>query len=229
VAAVRLRQTLMTLRRRRRPVRLGSLGRTRPVSTAWGYDRGQPVDRWFIERFLVANRSDITGRVLEVKSSGYTNRYGHDVSESAVLDIDADNERATHVADLATGEGLPDATFDCFLLNQTLQLVYDLRGALATAHRVLRPGGVLLITVPTTSRLVGGGQSDLWRFTELAVERLLEDSFGAGAASVSAHGNVLTNVAFLEGMASEDLSEAELKHDDPLFPLIVCARAVKSG
>jgi SAM-dependent methyltransferase len=199
------------------------------VSTAWGYDRGQPVDRWFIERFLGENRSDITGRVLEVKSSGYTDRYGHGVSESAVLDVDPGNERATHVADLATGDGLPADTFDCFLLNQTLQLIYDFRGALATAHRVLRPGGVLLITVPTTSRLVGRGHTDLWRFTELAIERLLEDSFGAGAASVRAHGNVLTNVAFLEGMAAQDLSDAELGHDDPLFPLIVCARAVKSG
>ena len=225
---MRLRQTLMTLRRGRRPIRLGSLGRTRPVSTAWGYDRGQPIDRWFIERFLAENRSDITGRVLEVKSSGYTDRYGHEISEPAVVDIDPENERATHVGDLATGEGLPADSFDCFLLNQTLQLIYDIRGALATAHRLLRPGGVLLLTVPTTSRLVGGGQTDMWRFTELGVERLLEDAFGPGAAAVRAHGNVLTNVAFLEGLAAEDLSEAELGHDDPLFPLIVCARAVKS-
>ena len=219
---------MATLRRRRRPLVLGSLGTTRPLSNAWGQDRGTPVDRWFIERFLVQHRADITGRVLEVKSSGYTDSLGRAVTEAAVLDVDPENERATHVADLATGEGLPEAAFDCFVLTQTLQLIYDFRGALATAHRVLRPGGVLLLTVPTTSRLVGGGQTDMWRFTGLAVERLLDERFGPGAASVHAHGNVLANVAFLAGLAAEDLSNAELAETDPIFPLIVCARAVRA-
>src|SRR5215216_119227 len=69
---------LAGLRRRapRRPVRLGSLGRPRPISEQWGYDRGTPVDRWYIERFLQEHRADITGRVLEVKDSGYTDRFG---------------------------------------------------------------------------------------------------------------------------------------------------------
>ena len=49
---MRLGTLLGSLRRRRRPVLLGSLGRTRPVSYHWGYDRGLPVDRWYIERFL---------------------------------------------------------------------------------------------------------------------------------------------------------------------------------
>ena len=26
--------------------------RMRPVSPNWGYDRGLPIDRWYVERFL---------------------------------------------------------------------------------------------------------------------------------------------------------------------------------
>lgn len=208
-------------------MRLGSLGSTEPISSAWGFDRGLPVDRWYIEGFLGEHRSDVTGRVLEVKDSGYTDRFGHGVRERAVLDVDETNERATHVADLAVGDGLPDRAFDCFLLTQTLQYVFDLRAAAATIHRVLRPGGVLLATVPVASRVTGPPLTDLWRFTPLALERLLGEAFGADAVAVSGRGNVLSQVAFLEGLAADDLSKYELAEDDPCFPLVACARAVR--
>lgn len=229
--APRLRLAAMAaaVRRGRAPIWLGSLGSTTPVSANFGYDRGRPVDRWYIERFLAAHRGDITGRVLEVKDSGYTDRFGHALTERAVLDIDAQNPRATHVADLATGDGLPDAAFDCFVLTQTLQFVYDVRGALAQAHRVLRPGGVLLATVPVTSPVCGPPLTDHWRFTPLSFARLLEEAFGTGSVTVQGHGNVLTQVAFLEGLAAEDLTHDELAVDDERFALLVCARAVRAG
>ena len=210
-------------------MRLGSLGSTRPVSHAWGYERGQPVDRWYIERFLEENRGDITGRVLEVKDSAYTDRYGHDLEERAVLDVDPGNERATYVADLAAADTVPSETFDCFVLTQTLQYVFDVRAALGHAHRVLRPGGVLLLTLPMVSRLTDPPLTDYWRFTPLAAERMLEEAFAPGEVEVEGRGNVLAQVAFLEGLASEDLAEAELGVDDAHLPLLVCARAVRAA
>ena len=204
---------------------LGSLGSIEPISAAWGYDRGLPVDRWYIERFLDEHRGDVTGRVLEVKDSGYTERFGHGVTERAVLDIDASNPRATHVADLASGEGLASRAFDCFVLTQTLQYVFEFHAAIATIHRLLRPGGVLLATVPVVSRVTDPPLTDLWRFTPLGLRQSLAQSFGQDHVEVSAHGNVLTQVAFLAGLAAEDLTEDELAADDPRFPLIACARA----
>jgi hypothetical protein len=38
--------------------------------------------------------------VLEVEDSGYTERFGHELTERAVLDVDPANPRATYVADL---------------------------------------------------------------------------------------------------------------------------------
>lgn len=226
---MRLRAATRALRRGRRPVVLGSLGSTRPLSSQFGYDRGTPVDRWYIERFLDAHRSDITGRVLEVKDSGYTDRFGHDVSEASVLDIDASNERATHVADLAAADNLAGEAFDCFLLSQTLQFVFDLDAALGHARRLLSPGGVALITVPTVSPVCDPPLTDYWRFTPGALSRLLEGRFGGGEVTVEAHGNVLAQIAFLAGLAAEELTEDELADDDTAFPLVVCARAARPG
>lgn len=210
-------------------MRFGSLGSTQPIGWDWGYDRGLPVDRWYIERFFDRHRDDITGRVLEIKDSSYTDRFGHDVRERAVLDVDADNKLATHVADLARADSLPSETFDCFVLTQTLQYVFDVPAALEHAHRVLRPGGVLLTTLPVTSKLTDPPLPDYWRFTPGAAERLLKDAFGRGEVTVHGRGNVLTQIAFLEGLAAEDLTEAELAVDDEAFPLIVCARALRSA
>src|SRR5690349_10008010 len=86
---------------------------TRPLSDSWGFERGTPVDRHFIEAFLARHDADIRGRVLEIKSSAYTERFGRAVTARDVLDIDATNTSATLVADLASTEALPNARFDC--------------------------------------------------------------------------------------------------------------------
>ena len=59
-------------------VRFGSLRRLKPISRLFGFDRGQPIDRYYIETFLQKNRSDIGGRVLEIGDPGYTLKFGGD-------------------------------------------------------------------------------------------------------------------------------------------------------
>jgi SAM-dependent methyltransferase len=167
--------------------------------------------------------------VLEVKETIYTNRFGTQVERSDVLDLDANNPRATLVADLATADEVPSDTFDCFILTQTLQFIYRAEAAVRHAHRVLRPGGVLLATVPAVSRLAFLPEvaPDYWRFTAAACSKMFDAAFGPDNVTVRTHGNVLTCIAFLAGMAQEELRRTELDTDDPLFPLIVTVRAVK--
>jgi SAM-dependent methyltransferase len=216
---------LQYLFRLRRPAILGTLRRTRPLSDVWGFDRGTPVDRFYIERFLWERREDIHGRVLELMDSGYTDLYGTDVTQADVLDIDDSNPKATIVDDLTTGERIPGDTYDCFILTQTLNIVYDVRGALRTAHRALRPGGVLLVTVPAVSRIWRPG-NDYWRFTDTSIRLLVEEAFG-DQVQVRAYGNVLTGIAFLAGMAHQELTRRELATNDPRFPVTIAVRAVK--
>jgi len=216
------------IRRVIRPAWLGTLRRTTPLSDRWGYDRGRPIDRYYIEQFIAANRSDIRGRVLEVKDHLYTDRYGCDVVSADVIDNDAQNPNATIVADLAAATSVPDHTFDCCIVTQTLQYIFDVSAAVRELHRMLRPGGTLLVTVPVVTRLDPlAAYPDYWRFTTDSCARLFGSVFGDSHVSVAAHGNVLAAVAFLEGLAQEELNRSELDSHDPLFPVVVTVRSVK--
>ena len=136
----------------------------------------------------------------------------------------------TIVADLADADDIPSETFDCFILTQTLQYIYDVRAAVGHAHRILRPGGTLLCTVPTVSRIARCElDSEYWRLTAAACSRLFGDVFAGGAVDVRTRGNVLSAVAFLVGMAREELSSRELDRDDPFFPVIVTVQARKAA
>ena len=218
------------LRRLRRPAWLGSIRRTSPLSDHWGRDRGTPVDRYYIERFLAAERGAIRGRVVEVLNAEYTERFGVGVETSDVLDIDPANPLATIVADLAAADEVPSDAFDCFVLTQTLQYIYDLHSAVQHVHRVLRPGGTVLCTVPTVSRIAKGTlETEYWRMTALGCRRVFMDAFAGGDVDARAHGSVLTAIAFLVGMAAEELSPRELEAADPFFPLLVTVRATKAA
>jgi SAM-dependent methyltransferase len=104
-------------------VHFGDLRRLDPLSRDWGVERGGPVDRYFVERFLEANRSAIRGRVVAV------------------------------AADFASVDPLPSNAFDCVLSVHGLQFVYDVRAMARALHRALKPGGVALVTVPGISRI----------------------------------------------------------------------------
>ena len=212
-------------------MRWGTLRHTAPLSREFGYDRGTPVDRFYIEGFLERYGRDVRGRVLEVKDSGYTRRFGGPrVTHREVLDIDANNPNASIVADLASGIGIPSDTFDCIILTQVMQFIYDLPAAVATLHRILRPEGVLLLTVPGISQVAYRqlGPSWHWSFTEASVTRLLSEHFQNPAPRVELHGNVLAATALLQGIAYEELSSRELEAHDPDYQVIIAARAAKS-
>ena len=216
------------MHRLRHPSLDGLLG-VIPGSNHWGWDRGTPVDRYYIEQFLASHAGDVRGRALEVKDADYTKRLDHGVTHVDVLDVDATNPQATIVADLSVGEGIPENQFDCFVLTQTLQLIYDVREAVVQCHRLLRPGGVLLVTVPTVSRIVHGDGLvwDYWRFTAASCTRLFGDVFGPDQVEVRTWGNVLAGVAFLRGTSYQEIPRRKLDVNDPYFPILVTVRAVK--
>ena len=212
---------------------LGDLRRLEPVSRSFGTDRGLAIDRYYIERFLGAHCDDIRGRVLEIGEDTYTRRFGREqVTRSDVLHVHDRNRRATIVGDLADAPQIPDASFDCIILTQTLQLVFDLRAAISTLHRILAPGGVLLVTVPGISQVAvhsEWGKTWYWSFTALALDRLLSENMRTKDLDIRVHGNVLASTALLYGLASEELLPEELDTVDPEYQVIIVARAVKGA
>lgn len=210
------------------PAFLGRRRSTVPFSRSWGNDRGTPIDRYFIDRFLAEHSRDIRGHVLEMADSRYTDAFGQYVRATDVLDIDVRNDRATIHGDLARPDTLPAGRYDCFILTQTLQYVFDLSAAVESVHRLLGPGGVALVTVPAVSRITAsaGVDREFWRFTAASCERLFRERFED--VTVRTYGNVLTSAAFLFGVAREELLQRELDEHDEYFPLLVVARASKA-
>ena len=206
-----------------------SFNRVSPVSRTFGFDRGTPIDRYYIEGFLFKNSHHIRGRVLEVGNNAYTLRFGGKVVQSDVLHVDNGNPLATFVGDLADSKTLPDAAFDCIILTQTLQFIFDLRAAVATLYNALKPGGVLLLTCPGISQMDQGESSTtwFWSLTEPAARRLLEERFASPAITIETLGNVFAATTFLYGFALEEIDSADLDRNDPCYPVIIAARAEK--
>jgi len=217
--------------RRRRQPSLGDLRRVTPIDPNWGFERGTPIDRVYVEEFVGAHATDIRGRVLEIAAPDYTTRFGRDIERVDILMATEGNAQATIVGDLTDAPQIPSNAFDCAIVTQTLQFVYDVRAALATLHRVLAPGGVLLATVPGITKISPPEDEqygEWWHFTARSAQRLAEETFGAGNAEARSYGNVLSAAGFLYGLAASDLTREELDAHDRLYEVTVGVRAVKA-
>ena len=162
----------------------------------------------YVEEFVGSHAPDIRGRVLEIAAPDYTTRFGHGVERVDILMATEGNPQATIVGDLTDAPHIPSDAFDCAIVTQTLQFVYDVRAALATLHRVLAPGGVLLATVPGITKISPPEDEQFgewWHFTARSAQRLAEEAFGAGNVQTRAYGNVLSAAGFLYGLAASDL------------------------
>lgn len=205
----------------------GELRRLTPVSPFWGGDRGRPINRYYIERFVERHRHDIRGAVLEVKDRLYTDRFGTGVTRCDVVDVDQANQLATITADLRSAAAIASDTYDCVILTQVLNVIDDIHAVLSHTIRMLRPGGVLLCTVAAVDRVSYEDEAlegDYWRFTAASLRACLAHVVAPEQTTVVSFGNVLTCAAHLYGLAAHELEGHELDHHDPFFPLIVAAR-----
>jgi len=204
-----------------------------PACDTWGLSRGIPVDRYYVDAFLSRHAAEIRGHVLEIGDDGYSRRFGGKrVAKIDVIDINAENSRATIVADLMNAPAIPNDTFDCIVITQVLQYIKDLQKALDTLVRITKPGGVMLCPQPAITRIASDSferenwcwslypVSARWLFSRAGIER--------SSLVVESWGNLRTATAFLWGLAQEDLTEEDFMLDDPRYPLITTVRAVKT-
>jgi SAM-dependent methyltransferase len=208
-------------------VSFGGLRRVAPISPGGG-SRGTPIDRYYIEGFLERHAADIHGRVLEFCEKAYAARFGAErVTRSDVLSIESNNPNSTFIGDLAGINDLPNDAFDCIIVTQVFQYVYDLRAAVATLRRIAKPGGVILATMPGITPVHIDPWPWTWTMTTVSAERLFREAFPDGNTAVESHGNVLAAIAFLHGLACEEFNRAELDYHDPSYAVTIAVRAVK--
>jgi SAM-dependent methyltransferase len=212
-------------------VKFGDLRRLTPISRIFGMDRGRPIDRYYIEKFLAEHSGDIKGRAMELGDATYIKRFGAGVTQIDVLHVVEGNPEATIIADLTNADHIPSDAFDCIIFTQALQMIYDMRAAMRTLYRILKPGGVLLMTTHGTSKIARRlGRDDwgeYWRLTAQGVRALVDDVAPGAELQIQSYGNVLSAAAFLYGLSVEDLKASELDADDDDFEVILGARMRK--
>lgn len=212
----------------------GDFSRVKPISPIFGIDRGLPIDRYYIEQFLTKQSSYIAGRALEMGDPFYINKFGKDqVTQIDIMHVVEGNPVATIIADLTQADHVPSDLFDCIIFTQSLQMIYDLKTALRTLHRILKPGGTLLLTTSGISKIARRlGKDDwgeYWHLTTQSAEALINETFPDGNYEIASYGNVLSALCYLHGLAAEELPEDKLDHLDPDFEVIVTVRVTKDG
>ena len=205
----------------------GDLRRLQPLSDKWGFDRGQPVDRYYIENFLEKHSGLIRGRCIEVMNADYTHRFGKEqVTQADAIDLNPHNTRVNLYGDLTVPGTLEAGAYDCFVLTQTLPVIFDVAAVMRNCYAALAPGGTMLVTAPCLCRY-SPHPEDYWRLTDRSLARLITDNTDCQDFEVELHGNLVASIAFTMGMASSELTSEELDCNDIRFPIVVAARMRK--
>ena len=198
------------------------------MSRTFGYERGLPIHRYYVQQFFERHSSQIRGRCLEFHDAGYVRAYGKGgPSRIDILDLSTENPNATIVADLTKANEVPSNSFDCIVCVHVLHLVYDADVFTRELHRLLAPGGTLLLAVPGTS-MIDPNWTEYRRWTGLGIETLLGQFFSPGSIVVERYGNSLAAAAEMRGLASDEIAPWELSAKDDLFQVEVCGLAIKS-
>ena len=143
------------------------------------------------------------------------------------MDVDRKNKSANIYGDLKNLKGIvEDETYDCIILTHVLGFIDDLDSAVSEIYRILKKGGVVLVTTACFSPTYKDSRN-FWRILPEGAKYLFSKHFGINNVSVSSYGNVLAGQCFWVGMSQEDLSKEGLEYNDPQFPCIVKVCAIK--
>jgi len=198
-----------------------------PISGVFGFDRGKPLDRYYIESFLDEHKSEIKGRCLEVHDDAYCKQFGgNKVTKADIVDIDEDNKLANIYADLSKADHIPSDTYDTLVITHTLGLIPEQEKAIGHMYRILKPGGKLILTVSAMGPYLVNG-SGFWRYTEKSVPYLLGKFFKPAKTTMKVYGNVLSGQAFWVGLSADELTKKELDYYDPRFPMVIASISQK--
>lgn len=201
-----------------------------PLNRTFGISRGTPIDRYYIESWLEVNKDLIAGSVLEIAENTYTTRYGGEkVTNSYMLHVERDGYPFIK-GNLETGEGIQENIVDCIVLTQTLGFIYDYRAVLENLYKILKSGGVVLLTtggISQISRYDMDKWGHYWMFTSAAIKKMIENSSFGSNYTVETFGNVKAACSLLYGVSAEELSKNDLDYIDEDYEMIHCIRLYK--
>lgn len=218
-----------------RHLRCFQLRRLHPI--AQGRQRGTPIIRYYWGHFLQQHRADIRGNALEIGTTITLRQYGRNsVTRYDAIDLEAHSPEITVVADLSRADHVRSDTYDCFINQFTMHLIYDVEAALYHSIRILKPDGVLLVNFPCADYYfpkgldmgTGAPLFMYWWFTPIQVENLLRRlGLTERDYTLAIYGNLFARISYQINMSAEELTRHELEYVDPGHPLLICARVIK--
>lgn len=210
-----------------KPGKTYTLGNLRPISKKYSFDRGKPIDRYYLEKFLHQNKRHIKGICLEIGNNSYTRKFGGKrVTRSDVLDINNKNFFANIHGDLSNLPQIKDNTYDCLVITQTLGMIPEYTKAIKECYRILKPGKYILFTGSSIGPLWELSGS-YWKFTPAGTKYLFAKAFKNKNIKLKTYGNLPAAQAFLAGLSVQDVDKKSLDHLDPHFPVLITAKAKK--
>lgn len=205
-----------------------------PCDNQFGMSRGTPIDRHYINKFfkqtLINNNFD---NVLEVGDNYYSNKF----CNNSLLHILEYKKNCVGILcnnklflDLECKNILVIKKFDCIILPQTINFIFDLQTVKENLFKLLNPGGQILITSGFISQISMFDYSqwgEYWRLTDKAIYSLFNDK--KIHIKTFNYGNYIASQAFLKCICVEDFkSQNVLNTMDINYPIIFAAIITKN-
>jgi SAM-dependent methyltransferase len=194
-----------------------------PYSRRFGKERGTPVGRYYVEKFLRENADSISGCCLEFGEDRYKS-YFPKITEHKIVDI-IERPGVDYVCDIHEPKGMPINYFNAIICTQVFEHLAYPEKAAKSLYELMAPGGILLLTAPFIAP-VHYVPTDYRRFTPECLEMIIGES-GFIVETASFGGNSLVCTGSLLGMVQEDFTINELEKVDPVYPYNVLIRAKK--
>jgi|TARA_B110000259_G_scaffold187654_1_gene242703 SAM-dependent methyltransferase len=196
-----------------------------PISDYFGFDRGLPIDRYYINKFININKKHIRGNVLEIGDDRYSKKFKCDSTIYGIIK----NEK---VEILNLEEKLPNKIkkFDCIICTQVINYTYKKEKFISNLYKLLKKNGILLLTCSSITRISNydyNRYGDYWRFTDMSLRKLLSSVFNKKSIRIKTHGNISVSTKFLYGLSADEVSYDDLNFNDKNFSLLISCRAKK--
>ena len=202
------------------------------ISNDFGFGRGTPIDRIYIENFLKKYAEEISGECLEFGDTSYIDKFGKSVSKKYTFNYSEESSKIKNIimGDLTKLDNLSANSFDCILCINVLNFIYDLPSAVQGLKKLIKPNGKIIVTMAGVcahiSRYDMDRWGDYWRLTDKAAMKLFKDA-ELNIDKIQTYGNPYACSAQVNGFSMEDLLQEKIIPSHPDYQLLVACMLSK--
>lgn len=196
-----------------------------PLCHDYGYSRGTPIDRYYLEQFIREIRSYVVGYTLEIGGSrenqylyGFTNAMSYktmDMHQKPEVDI---------TGDIHDPNSLGSNSFDSIILFNVLEHCEKPWIVVENIYNWLTKRGSVFCMVPNSQR-IHRDPKDYWRILPDGMRSLFAKF---PIKQLYLYGNPITTIATMMGVAAEELSSEELNSFNSEYLVATCIYACKA-